>query len=130
MAMNREDKLVIASLVVMSAGVTLAAKRAQPDILAITVFLTIGVLIVGAAAMRSERLCWLLLFGLVAGFGELWADWVHVEHFKSLVYTDYFGYRLLASPLYMPFGWALTVAQFGYFALRLRERWSARTAII
>ncbi len=70
----------------------------------------------------SQRLAW-LLFGLVAGLLELWADWIHVEHFGSLVYTDYFGVRLLSSPVYMPVGWWLTCVQFGYIALRLSERW-------
>jgi hypothetical protein len=54
---------------------------------------------------------------------ELWAGWVHVEHLVSLVYTDYFGFRLLSSPSYMPVGWWLTVVRFGY--LRLAGRWRA-----
>jgi len=71
----------------------------------------------------SPRLAWLLLFGLVAGVLELWSDWVHVAYFGSLVYTNYFGFKLLASPLYMPVGWWLTSVQFGYLALRLAGRW-------
>jgi hypothetical protein len=56
-------------------------------------------------------------------------DWVHVVYFHSLVYTDYFGFRLLASPSYMPVAWWLTAVQFGYLALRLAEHWPAWAAI-
>jgi hypothetical protein len=55
----------------------------------------------------------LLVFGLVAGVLELWADRVHVVYFHSVLYTDYFGLKLLASPSYMPIAWWLTVVQFG-----------------
>ena len=69
------------------------------------------------------------MFGLVAGVLELWADWVHVVYFHSLVYTDYFGFHLLASPSYMPIAWWLTVVQFGYLALRLADSILAATAL-
>jgi hypothetical protein len=32
------------------------------------------------------------------GVLELWADWVDVVYFHSLVYTDYFGFKLLGLP--------------------------------
>jgi hypothetical protein len=52
---------------------------------------------------------------------KLWANWVHVVYFHSILYTDYFGFQLLASPSYMPIAWWLTVVQFGYLALRLAD---------
>ncbi len=48
----------------------------------------------------------------------------HVKYLGSLDYTDYFGFRLLALPSYMPVGWWSTIVQFGYLSLRLHERWS------
>ncbi len=79
-------------------------------------------LLAGQYVSGSPRLAWLLAFGLVAGDVELWADWVHVTQLHTLVYTDYVGFRLLASPAYMPVAWCIMVAQFGYLALRLVER--------
>ncbi len=123
-ALNVEDRLVIGSMVVTMGGVVLGALLSEPRSFGITALIVITMLIAGWRVTRSSRLAWLLLFGLVAGVLELWADWVHVTYFGSLVYTDYFGFRLLASPLYMPVGWWLTVVQFGYLGLRLGERWS------
>jgi len=45
------------------------------------------------------------------------------------VYTDYFGFKLLASPSYMPIGWWMTAVQFGYFGLRLSDHWPAWAAV-
>lgn len=128
-AMNRDDRLVVASLIVTMGGIVLGALLAQPLLFGINTFIVIGMLIVGWRATRSPRLAWLLLFGLVVGVLELWADWIHVTYFGSLVYTDYFGFRLLASPLYMPIGWWLTGVQFGYLGLRVAERWPRWKAV-
>ncbi|MGD2248941.1 MAG: hypothetical protein PVF58_11095 [Candidatus Methanofastidiosia archaeon] len=125
-----EDSLVLGSLVLVMAGITTGAVLAEPRAFGITAFIVIGILLLGGMLTRSPRLSWLLLFGLVAGILELWSDWVHVEYFGTLVYTDYFGYPLLASPLYMPVGWWLTSVQFGYIALRLGERFSKWKAVV
>lgn len=117
------DRLVVGSMLLTLSGIILGALLAEPNAFGVTAVLVILVLLAGWGITRDERLGWLLLAGLVAGVLELWADWVHVEYFKSLVYTDYFGFRLLASPSYMPVGWWLTVTQFGYLALRLGDRW-------
>ena len=128
--MKKEDRWIIASLLLSFIGVVSAALLKDPRPIGISVFVIVPLLILAWQQTRSPRLGWLLIFGAVAGFGELWADWLHVEYFHSLVYLDYFGFKLVASPLYMPFGWWLTVVQFGYFALRLAERWRSSTAII
>ncbi len=128
--MGREDRWIIGSLVLSFIGVVSAALLKDPRPIGISVFVIVPLLILAWQQTRSPRLAWLLIFGAVAGFGELWADWIHAEYFHSLVYLNYFGFKLLASPLYMPFGWWLTVVQFGYFALRLAERWRSSTAIM
>ncbi len=121
---NREDSLVLGSLVLVMVGISIGAALAEPRAYGITAFIVIAILFLGWVLTRSPRLLWLLLFGLVAGVLELWSDWLHVEYLGTLVYTDYFGAPLLASPFYMPVGWWLTSVQFGYIALRLSERWS------
>lgn len=119
-----EDSLVLGSMVLVMVGLIIGALLAEPRAYGITGFIVIAILLLGWVLTRSPRLSWLLLFGLVAGVLELWSDWIHVEYLGTLVYTDYFGASLLASPLYMPVGWWLTSVQFGYITLRLSERWS------
>ena len=127
--LRTEDRLVLGSMVMTMAGVTAGAILRAPHAFGVTVLLVISLLVGGWVLTGSRRLAWLLLFGLVAGLLELWADWIHVEHLGSLVYTDYFGFRLLASPSYMPVGWWLTVVQFGYVAVRLADRWRPWQAV-
>jgi hypothetical protein len=121
-SLTTEDSLVLGSLAVTLGGITLGAVLATPAAFGITALLVFVLLLAGQYVFGSARLAWLLAFGLVAGVVELWADWVHVTQLHSLVYTDYFGFRLLASPAYMAVAWCITVAQFGYLALRLVER--------
>src|SRR5262245_25893505 len=128
--MNTEDRWIIGSLVLSFIGVVSAALLRDPRPIGFSVFIIITLLIVASTHTRHPCWAWLLVFGAVAGFGDLWADWIHSEYFHSLVYLDYFGFKLLASPLYMPFGWWLTVVQFGYFAFRLAERWRSSSAIL
>jgi hypothetical protein len=128
-SLNSEDRLIIGSLLLTLAGIILGALLAEPRLYGITALAVIGVLIMGYYLTRSPRLAWLLLFGLIAGILELWSDWVHVAQIGSLVYTDYFGFRLLESPAYMPIGWWLTSVQFGYLALRLSDRWPRWAAV-
>jgi hypothetical protein len=124
-----EDRWVIGSIALTLSGIILGALLAEPRAFGVTALTVIGLLFIAWSVTHSPRLSWLLVFGLVAGVLELWADWVHVVYFHSLVYTDYFGFRLLASPSYMPIGWWLTVVQFGYLALRLADRWPAWSAV-
>jgi len=124
-----EDRWVIGSMVLTFVGVILGARLAEPRAFGVTTLIVIGLLFIARSVTHSSRLSWLLVFGLVAGVMELWADWVHVAYFHSLVYTDYFGFRLLASPSYMPIAWWLTVVQFGYLGLRLADLWPAWSAV-
>ena len=128
-ALTSEDRLVIGSMAAALVGVGMGALLAAPHFFGITALAVISLLIIGWRVTRGPRLAWLLLFGLVACILVLWVDWVHVVHFRSLVYTDYFGFRVLASPSYMPIGWWLTVVQFGYLALRLSDIWPRWVAV-
>lgn len=127
--LNSEDRLIVGSLSLTLGGALAAALLAEACLYGITALVVIGMLIIGWYVTRSPRLAWLLLFGLVAGVLELWSDWLHVAHLGSLVYTDYFGLRLLESPSYMPIGWWLTCVQFGYLALRLSDHWPRWVAV-
>ena len=128
-ALTGEDRLVLGSMALTLAGIVLGALLAAPQAFGVTALAVFALLVIGTRLTRSPRLAWLLIFGLVAGILELWADWVHVVYIGTLVYTDVFGFRLLASPSYMPIAWCLTATQFGYLALRLRERWPAWGAV-
>ncbi len=127
-SMNAEDKLVTSSLLIGFSGIMLGAALKDPDVFGIVTILMTIMVVIGTFRLNSPRLKWLLLFGLTAGVLELWADWLHVSALKTLVYTDYFGFKIFESPSYMPIGWWLTCVQFGYFALRLSETWSAEAA--
>jgi hypothetical protein len=129
LTITAEDRWVIGSMVLTLAGITLGALLADPRAFGFTALIVMGVLFIARFVTQSPRLSWLLLFGLVAGVLELWADWVHVVYFHSLVYTDYFGFRLLSSPSYMPIGWWLTTVQFGYLGLRLADSLPAWAAV-
>jgi hypothetical protein len=127
--LSTEDRLIGLSMLMTLAGIGMGAIFANPNFIGVTAILVIFLLLIGCRLSKSQRLAWLLVFGLIAGILELWSDWIHVTQIKSLVYTDYFGFRLLASPSYMPIGWWLTVVQFGYIALRLKERWPTWVAV-
>ena len=124
-----EDRWVIVSMALTLSGVILGALLAEPRAFGVTAIIVIGLLFIARSVTHSARLSWLLVFGLVAGVMELWADWVHVVYFHSLVYMDYFGFQLLASPSYMPIGWWLTVVHFSYLGLRLADLWPAWSAV-
>ena len=118
MTLNTVDRWVVASVILSFVGVGSAAFVHNPLPIGISALIIIALLILACVQTRSPRLGWLLIFGLIAGVGELWADWIHVEYFRSLVYINYFGFRIVASPSYMPIGWWITVVQFGYLALK------------
>jgi hypothetical protein len=82
----------------------------------------LGMLVVAAIRSRDPLLARLLVFGLAAGLAELPADYFGVVTTQSLVYAPGGG-RLLASPIYMPFGWVIALTQLGWLAWWLSERW-------
>jgi hypothetical protein len=122
-ALNGEDRLIISSMIMTLGGAVLGAWMREPQVYGFTALAVMGMLITGWRITHSARLSWLLVFGAVAGVLALWADWVFVTYFGALVYMDYFGFQILASPSYMPIGWWLTVVQFGYLGLRLSDHW-------
>lgn len=128
--LTREDVCVLASLLATLTGIIVGAIFAAPQAFGVTSLVVLALLLTTQRLTRSPVLAWLLLAGLIAGVLELWADWVHVEYTHALVYTDFFGFRLLASPSYMPIGWLVTVTQFGYIALRLRQLWPAWIVVV
>ncbi len=76
----------------------------------------------------SYLLGWAIL-GVAGGFTELIADWWLVNRTESLVYAP--GEPMLvASPMYMPFDWALILLQLGVVAHWLRERFSPIKAAV
>src|SRR5262249_24743140 len=96
LSLSADDLLVLGSLAVTLAGLALGALFATPAAFGITALLVFVLLVSGQYLTHSPRLAWLIVFGLVAGVVELWADWLHVTQLHSLIYTDYFGFRLLA----------------------------------
>jgi hypothetical protein len=83
-----EDRWVICSMAMTLGGVILGARFAELKAFGVSALTVIGLLFIAWSVTHSPRLSWLLVFGLVAGVMELWADWVHVVYFHSLVYTD------------------------------------------
>ena len=80
-----------------------------------------------AVRHRDGFMLRLVIFGLVAGWVELFADrWV-VEKTGTLVY-DPDALFILRSPAYMPFAWASLLIQLGGVGWWLGRRWSARVA--
>ncbi len=65
----------------------------------------------------------LLVFGLLAGFGELPTDSWAVSDIKIL---DYASNELMIwdSPLYMPISWGVLLPQLGFLLLWATRRWS------
>jgi len=69
----------------------------------------------------------LLLFGVAAGFTELIADKWLVNGIQSLVYPEHEA-TIVASPLYMPFAWAVILIQVGYLGYLLsfkKTKWES-----
>jgi hypothetical protein len=70
-----EDRWVIVSIALTLSGVILGAQLAEPRAFGVTAIIVIGLLSIARSVTHSARLSWLLVFGLVAGVMELWADW-------------------------------------------------------
>jgi hypothetical protein len=71
----------------------------------------------------------LLVFGVIAGFGELPADAFSVQIKQTLVYP--LGEPMIwASPLYMPFSWIAVMAQMGFISWWLARRMGTGKAMV
>lgn len=77
--------------------------------------------VVYAIIEKDMILVRLMLFGLLAGLLELFADHWAVTGSKTLVYPNDEP-MLWTSPLYMPFSWIIVFAQLGWYSLML-VRW-------
>lgn len=86
---------------------------------AFNTFFVLSIFVVWARRVGDRVLLGWLLFGVVAGFFELLADWWLVSHTQSLVYPRA---ELVASPFYMPFAWTLIMTQMLGLADILRRR--------
>ncbi len=67
---------------------------------------------------KSLLFAYLLVFGLIIGIFELFADFLLVDVMKTLVYTTT-GPMIIRSPLNMPVLWMTVVVIQGYFSLRV-----------
>ena len=105
-------------------GLTLAAAFVFPGHGLIFAYLAVTVRL----ALYTQAAGWpggeyfdqMLRLGLVAGFFEIFADYVLVRLLVSgrLVYLTRDAV-LLESPLYMPFAWACVIVELGYVSVRL-----------
>ena len=78
-------------------------------------------LLIHVFRMRDLLMLRLMLFGLVVGFMELFADAWLVYATGTLDYSIGGGPMLWCSPIWMPIAWQIVVVQFGYIGLRLYE---------
>lgn len=109
-----EAKFIFASILVT---LTVAAISSATDagwisafILAIGMYVIIG----GFAHLTKDKFLYkLLLFGIIAGAVELFADCWLVNSTMTLVYPQDEP-TIACSPLYMPFAWAVVLVQVGY----------------
>ena len=105
-------------------GLTLAAAFVFPGHGLIFAYLAVTVRLAlythAAGWPGGEYFDQMLRLGLVAGFFEIFADYVLVRLLVSgrLVYLTRDAV-LLESPLYMPFAWACIIVELGYVSVRL-----------
>jgi hypothetical protein len=97
---------------------------------AITASLALILLLDGIymVAFRDLQLGQWLLFGLAAGFVELGSDWWLVRT-GTLVYPPDEP-MIWASPAYMPFAWAVVLAQIGVVGAWLKQRYGLLPATL
>jgi hypothetical protein len=74
-----------------------------------------------ALLKRDALLGRFLLFGVIVGFVELFADAWLVDYTRTLDYSIGGGPMIWRSPLWMPLAWEVVAVQFGYIGLRLWE---------
>lgn len=110
-----KEVLFIVSTMVLTIGITLLSAHfdwgyRSALLLAIGMY---GAIATFAFRFGDRFLKKLLLFGILAGFTELIADAWLVHGIDSLVYPAQEP-QIWASPIYMPFAWAVVLIQVGY----------------
>ena len=125
-AISRRDIRFVVFTIVLMLGLNLPSAFTHEGWLSAATHTGIMCLLFIAYIVRfrdSYLLAW-MIFGVAAGVTELIADWWLVNRTGSLVYAP--GEPMVvASPIYMPFAWALLMVQIGAIAHWLRERMAA-----
>ncbi len=78
---------------------------------------------------RDYLVARIVLFAIIAGFVELFADWWLVAITKTLVYHGGGGF-IVSSPLYMPFAWGVVLTQTAYIGWRILKALGLIPAIL
>jgi len=119
---RKEVKFVITTLVItMLVGALSSYFKLGPRSAFFLAFGIYGMLAWYAFKQNDRFLKRLLVFGLVAGIGELLADCWLVQNTRTLFYpTD--EPMIACSPLYMPLAWAVVLIQVGYLGWLLSQK--------
>jgi len=80
-----------------------------------------GILLIYSLSKKDLQMLVFLLFGMVAGFTELLADYWLVKGINDLEYAGSEPF-ILVSPAYMPFAWAVVLSQIGFIGWRIAQR--------
>ena len=129
---KRQARLIIGTLILALVGEGLSAVFSWGWIGAnvLTVVLMIPIL-VHVFRYRDLFIGKLFVFGTVAGFGELAADYWAAHVYGTLTYSPGGPWLPgLPTPLYMPFGWAVALTQLGWIAWWLTDRYGLTVASI
>ena len=89
-----------------------------------------AVLIWFAWKNKDQFLKNLILFGLVLGFTELFADAWLVDFTKTLDYSIGGGPMIWRSPLWMPFAWEVVAVQFAVLGLWFVEKFKGQGLVL
>lgn len=123
-ALNKTAVFIIATISLTLAITLLSAHFAWGYISAFWLAIGMYAAIAAFAFVAQDALLKkLLVFGLVAGLGELLSDAWLVNGIGSLVYPATEA-KIWASPNYMPFAWAVVLIQVGYVSWLFVQRFS------
>ena len=109
-----EAKFMLASILVTLSVAAISSATDAGWISAFILATGMYAIIAGFAYLTKDKFLFkLLLFGIIAGFIELFADCWLVHSTMTLVYPQNEP-MIACSPLYMPFAWAVVLTQVGY----------------
>lgn len=127
--MNASDsarlKIILTTIVINVVGVTIFSHLSWSNWrTGAALNLLDNFILIGYAVTKRDRLLGhLILFGLILGFVELFADAYLVDTTKTLDYAIGGGPMIWRSPVWMPFAWEIVGVQFGYIGMRMFEAW-------
>lgn len=123
-------RFILAAIALVAASNTLGAlTHAGPRFALLSTAFTFMVMLAWTAHRRDPVLARWLLLGLVAGWLEIITDAWLVGSTGTLVYPKEEP-MVWASPLYMPFAWALVLSQLGIVGGWLAQRLSLAKATV